>query len=36
MILQVLKSNIKDASTPRQLGNESSFAIMEVDYEGNN
>ena len=36
MILQALKSNIKDDSTPRQLSDESSFAIMEVENEGNN
>ena len=36
MILQALKSNIKDDSKPSQVGDESSFAIMEVWNEGNN
>lgn len=36
MILQVLKSNIKDDSKPNQVGDESSFAIKEVYDEGNN
>jgi hypothetical protein len=35
MILQVLKSNIKDDSKPSQVGDESSFAIKEVYDEGN-
>ena len=36
MMLQTLESNIKDDLKPRQLGNESSFTIMEVENEGNN
>ena len=35
MILQALKSNIKDDSKPSQVGDESSFAIMEMSDEGN-
>ena len=34
MILQALKSNIKDDSKPSQTGNESSFAITEGSDEG--
>ena len=36
MILQALKSNIKDDSKPSQVGDESSFAISEVGDERNN
>ena len=36
MILQALKSKIKDDSKPSQVGDESSFAITEVGDEGNN
>ena len=36
MILQALKSNIRDDSKPSQVGDESSFAIKEVYDEGNN
>ena len=36
MILQALKSNTKDDSKPSQIGDESSFAIKEIDNEGNN
>ena len=36
MILQALKLNIKDDSKPSQVGDESSFAIMEGNDEGNN
>ena len=36
MLLQALKSNIKDDSKPSQVGNESSFAITEGSDEGNN
>jgi hypothetical protein len=36
MILQALKSNIKDDSKPSHVGDESSFAIKEVYDEGNN
>ncbi len=36
MILQALKSNIKDDSKPSHVGDESSFAITEVVDEGNN
>ena len=36
MIVQALKLNIKDDSKPSQVGAESSFAITEVDDEGNN
>ena len=36
MILQALKSNIKDDSKPSKIGDESSFAIKEDKDEGNN
>ena len=36
MMLQELKSNIKDDSKPSQVGDESSFTITEVGDEGNN
>ena len=36
MILQTLKLNKKDDSKPKQVGDESSFAIKEVYDEGNN
>ena len=36
MILQALKSNIKDDSKSSQVGDESSFDIKEVYDEGNN
>ena len=36
MILQALKSNIKDDSKPSQVGDESFFGIAEVGDEGNN
>ena len=36
MILQTLKPNQKDDSKLSQIGDESSFAIMEVENEGNN
>ena len=34
MILQALKSNIRDDSKPNQVGDESSFAMKEVYDEG--
>ena len=36
MILQALKSKIRDDSKPSQISDESSFAIKEVYDEGNN
>ena len=36
MILQALKSNVKDDSKLSQISDESSFAIKEVYDEGNN
>ena len=36
MILQLRKLNPKDDSKPSQIGDKSSFAIMEVENEGNN
>ena len=36
MILQALKSNIRDDSKSSQVGDESSFDIKEVYDEGNN
>ena len=36
MILQAINSNIKDDSKPSQIGDESSFDVMEGYDEGNN
>lgn len=36
MILQAINSNIKDDAKPSQIGDESSFGIMEVYDERNN